>query len=652
MINALDSLNSGVIEHNMKALILCLMDVLNSNPIAVQEYCILCLHSIAETADRQVLAPYYAHIVPTLKRLLSQLLSASMDKLCGQIAELICLLGESSGRDIFYADALEMVSLLNEFHRRFERDREDSSSDVEIFVLKAWVRIARCMGPEFAPYLDSLVSRVMHFVEQDISASGVDAEEAEQRSDIVLVETDHGWQAVRTAAVEELVIASQMLLHLFEKLQHLMVRYVVTISDKMMPLLESPHEDVRSFSMVLMPELVLSTAKAYTNNRSVVNSFFDIILGPVIHAIQTESSLELIMTGLQSLKACIENIASDWATLGLNGKAEALHPSRCIKFLTSDQMEKLSECAKMILKDSLQRRAVMRAEARVSGGVEEEDAEDEVLFMSSSMELHFNISELIGVLLKTHGHEYMPCYNKLWHETIDTMAHPNCLKEDRQFAFFVVCDVVEFGLLDPEEAKQFFQGVVPFILECCQGKYDASCRQSCCYALGIAAERFPREMQPFFSPCLQALVACVGNGEDDDEQRGSCTDNAVAAIGVIIEAIECMGDASLLPQVPTMWTQWLAYLPMRHDLEEGRKVLLQIIRCLSRPNIVFSSALTLVDRAITVLIEAMDSSLVTAELNSSLKEYMRTNSLAAGRLRVMIETLPASLREKASVLTA
>jgi hypothetical protein len=394
--------------------------------------------------------------------------------------------------------------------------------------------------------------------------------------------------------------------------------------------------------MVLTPEVIAAAAKSSIVDPSQFLPLLSHVLSLVLRTVQTEGSLELIMTGLQAIKACIENACTKWANIGVDHGIEPLTPASSLSILTTVQMESISECARLVLRDSLQRRAVMRAEAKVSGnGIEEEDLEDEQLFMSSSLELHFNLSELIGILLRTHGQIYMPTYIALWHESIESMAHPNCLKEDRQFAFFIVCDVVEFGVDDANFARKYLPGVIPLLVECCKGPYDASLRQSCCYAIGIAAKRFPTELEDYYSVCLQGLVACVANGEDEEERRGCCTDNAIASIGIIIEAIDKRQCPGFEQQMSAMWTQWLNYLPLQHDKEEGHGVIQQLIRCLSSQYVFFTSSSSIVDRAIVLLVDVISSDLVTTQLNEDIKTFLKTNPSVSDRIKQIINVMPA-----------
>ena len=75
---------------------------------------------------------------------------------------------------------------------------------------------------------------------------------------------------------------------------------------------------------------------------------------------------------------------------------------------------------------------------------------------------HINVNashhpSILGSIFKTHGYLFTPIYLEHWHEMITEMSHHHCLKEDRQFAFFVVSDVIEFGLTTTT-APTYFSG--------------------------------------------------------------------------------------------------------------------------------------------------------------------------------------------------
>ena len=191
---------------------------------------------------------------------------------------------------------------------------------------------------------------------------------------------------------------------------------------------------------------------------------------------------------------------------------------------------------------------------------------------AAAPQLHYNVAELVGAVLRTHGEAYLPVYQEHWHETLREMSHPYCLKEDRNIAFFVFSDVVEFGL-SATSAPAFFADVVPVLCEACTNMADASARQPCAYALGRAAALYPHAMAAHAPAALQALGACIAMGEaPPDEPRGTCTDNAVAAVGLVLEAVEQHAGAGHAAAAAGglnfeyLWGQWLGYLPLKHDL--------------------------------------------------------------------------------------
>ena len=118
----------------------------------------------------------------------------------------------------------------------------------------------------------------------------------------------------------------------------------------------------------------------------------------------------------------------------------------------------------------------------------------------------------------------------------------------------------------------------------------------------------------------------MSNGEDDGERRGYCTDNAVAAIGVVLERIDAADVTAYASLLPSMWSQWLAYLPLRHDVEEGHKVIRQLMRCIHSAYRHFHASTEYQLRATDILRQVQDSVLVTDELNLAVKQCLSSLS--------------------------
>ena len=138
------------------------------------------------------------------------------------------------------------------------------------------------------------------------------------------------------------------------------------------------------------------------------------------------------------------------------------------------------------------------------------------------MELAFNVSEMLGMALRTHAVVFLPIYRADWHELVSNMAHKHCLMEDRHFAFYVVSDVIEFGLVglgDIAVTTEYFAQVIPLLLDGLSAP-QPQIRQVCAYAIGIAAESAPTVFMPYAKAGLLSLAASISMGEAPAEPRG------------------------------------------------------------------------------------------------------------------------------------
>jgi len=598
--------SDAAVDMNLTAVILqAVVQALHEGPVIIQEYCVSVIMSLAEVVNGSYFAQYYDDLMPILKQLLQYTQKEGMETFWGSVIECIALVGESCGKTKFYCDATEMMN-----HLAAMTTQVDEESEVRRYILKAWVRIARCLGAEFLPFLSTVMEKLFQAISQDVQVEipeGDDQEaifaEMEKRSDVHMMESGTGeWVAIRSAAVEEQASACQLLVLLIEKMQEHFYPFVEQTVILLSPLLNSPHEDVRMYCAIALPELVRSTAKATAPDRAALGKISDFVLGLLVKFVETEGNLELIMTGLQSMKQVLNYLCCDWSALmksavGVSEERKkaifdvnSLLPCTSIRSLNEAQMQALTDCSRVVLKDSLQRRAVLRAEAAVSGSSssghggdstllrDEDDAADEQLFMKDSMELHFHVSDLICAIFKTHGDLFMGCYMAHWHELVQTMTHSFCLQEDKQLAFSIISDVVEFGLPEnsPSTEAYLSQAVPGLTTVCSGGSHDSSLRQTCGYALGVCVRRFPVYFAPHAAMALQGLAVSIATGEDADEgeAKGPCTDNCVASVGVILEEMEKLlqgcQDAALcatLRLIPyhDVWGQWVDYLPLEHD---------------------------------------------------------------------------------------
>lgn len=657
IINQLDLLPEHMLEAHAPRILQQTVAALSEGPLMVQERCVSVLVRLAQVMrGERAFAQFYDVIMPILQQLLTYAQEKSIASLWGQALECYAIVGESAGPDKFKPDAMKMMTALVQMQQS-DTVPQAYHSDAQSYILKVWVRIARCLGADFLPFLPLVAEKILPVLRIDLTAGTGDVDlddpSLETRSDIDILETNDGFLVVRTSAVEEQGSACELLRLLIASTQENFYPYSEPAVRAIIPLLRSPHEDIRTLSLVVVPELARCIAK--TGLRDPLTQFLQCVLGEVIETLQSEGVLEIIMTGLQVLRRTQQYSSTDWVRFLAGGyeykdeegeREPVLTPSTCVPVLTAEQLGALSTCAKTALRDSLQRRAVMRAEATIHGK-DEDDEDEEQDFMAFSMEMHFNVCEMVGSLLCTHSALFFPIYLSEWHPMVCDLVHPHCLKEDRVIACSLLADVFVYGFTDGQDVGGFFAPIMSPLIDCCANGQTAALRRCAAFAIGTAADRFSASFTSFIPAALAALAKCISQGHDG-APRGSATDNAVMAVGTILQAISGLGNDYAIYliaagfDVRTLWGQWLAYLPMTHDVDEGRRVARQLCRLLSQQDSYLFTSADRIHKAVAVLIQVCSNSALTNDdLSGSICSLLR--GLCASQSEAQLDALKNSI---------
>ncbi len=138
LINLVDVSPANYLEAHAGLILSTITSSLKEGPVIVQESCVSAIISVAETIKGAATwGSHYPNIMPILKQLLQYAQSRGLESLWAQTLECCAIVGESSGKQLFYQDAMEMMSSLTAMQQTLE-----SNSEPEIFLMKAWVRIA------------------------------------------------------------------------------------------------------------------------------------------------------------------------------------------------------------------------------------------------------------------------------------------------------------------------------------------------------------------------------------------------------------------------------------------------------------------------------------------------------------------------------
>ena len=638
LISILELLPEHLMEVHASGILDTTVAALAAGPLSVQEKSVAVVLTLVRCVKRERVAALYDAMAPVLRQLLAYAHSNSLLPLWGQALDCLAAVGEASGPAKFHVDALDLMHTLARMHETLPPEAE-----VQAYLLRVWVRIAPCLGANFLPFLPLVVGKIMQALAADITAGTGDVDlddpSLEDRPGIQVLETDDGYLVVRTSACEDQVAGCCLLLSLVRGVQEGFYPYLEQATCALVPLLKSPHSDVRCGALEAVPELMRAVAQG--GDRASLLQFFAYALAQVVEQTRREAVVDFTMLGLEGLRKMLLYACTDWAAHALgayefDSKAglPVLTPATSLAILSREQMLALSECGMAVLHASIQERAVLRAEAQVSGrDDDDQDADDDLA--RESLEVYHSLGEMLSAALCTHGALFLPVYQEQWHAIVIELVQPCCLREDRVLACSLVCDVVMYGLPpgddDAATVAAFFLGVMDPLVDCCAsgGAECAELRRMAAFTVGMAAERFSCCFSPYAPIALAALHRCINIGDRGGGERGNASDNAVSSVGTILHASDCvlLGPAGYDTQA--LWGQWLGYLPLRHDTDEGRKVAKQLCALLGQRHANLFLSPERVAQAVAVLAAVCLDTALTSEALSGLIQHTLQGLAAA-----------------------
>ena len=102
---------------------------------------------------------FHFRFVPCLKYIIQNANSQELRLLRGKTIECISLIGLAVGSGKFRTDAAEVMEMLLKTQTG---DNEMSDDDPQMsYMISAWARICKILGPDFAPYLPLVMDPIM-----------------------------------------------------------------------------------------------------------------------------------------------------------------------------------------------------------------------------------------------------------------------------------------------------------------------------------------------------------------------------------------------------------------------------------------------------------------------------------------------------------
>ncbi|KAH8054954.1 hypothetical protein JL721_10371 [Aureococcus anophagefferens] len=356
--------------------------------------------------------------------------SPPRDGAARQALETVALLGEAAGRDVFGDDAVALLRVV--IRDYFGPDTRPEDDAERTGALKSVVRVAKCLGASFAPFLEDVLPYALEAAEGQQVLAGVAGDDDDSDAD----ENDEF--VVRTEALEAQANGCQSVLLLADALGGHFAGAVEKCFLTLAPLVSHAiADDVRSYAAAALPALVDCARLGDGANAAAALLF---ALEALLAAVAEEEDLEPLLTALQATKATIEAGCRDDGEAGTEAPRPAT-AARCRPLLLGTRLapDKVLDALHGCLAASLQRRAVRRAEATMDEDYDDDarEAHEEAAALDGMVV--YNVAEALGAVLRTHGASAFDALKGAW---LPPRTWPTALRRARpRVAAFVLCDV-------------------------------------------------------------------------------------------------------------------------------------------------------------------------------------------------------------------
>uniref|UniRef100_A0A1I7YJ02 Importin-5 n=1 Tax=Steinernema glaseri TaxID=37863 RepID=A0A1I7YJ02_9BILA len=508
--------------------------LLDNGKKIVLEQVITTIASVADAAQDQF-KEFYTRLMGPLKYILQN--SAQHDQLRllrGKTIECISLIGLAVGSEMFLNDAREVMQLLLETQTKF-----DSSSDDPQFsyMISAWARICKILGPQFAEYLPVVMPAVVAAAEYKPDVAVIDDEDVNQDDEdwsFVSVGDQKSF-GIRTSGLEDKATACEMLVCYARELKEAFAPYVQQVAQLMIPLLKFVfHDSVRSAAADIMPHLMICARGLGQPARA---ELWNLVKVALRDAINTENEPDVLGDMLHALGEVIEELGREIVSAeDVTGVATIIH----------EQMEKY-----------VSRRKVREQHFN------EDDDEDTQEEMNELIETEngvlARISDLLHYTFTTFGVDFAPLFEKLINDFAPLLSSRQY--GERQWGICLFDDLIEFG--GPAKTAEHSHIFLPHMISALSDEYP-EVRQAAAYGFGILAIKGGPDFASTLAGALPHLIGLINHPESrSTEESIAATENAISAVSKILKYNSSAVDVNATIPV------FLNWLPIWEDTDEA-----------------------------------------------------------------------------------
>ncbi|KAL1510219.1 hypothetical protein AB1Y20_006547 [Prymnesium parvum] len=565
VINFCEHCERSTLQPYLQGVLGKLFTLLNRDVRRVQEQAVTAVASVADVAEADF-APFYGHFMPGLKSILQNAQGKEVRVLRGKAMECISLVGMAVGKEVFGADAKDVMDILIA-----TQQGELEADDPQVsFMLQACARICKTLGEHFKPYLPFVIPPLLKSAQidpelhvTDADDPDVDEEDEEGMESVTVAIRGQGNKriSIKTSALEEKATACQMLQSYAADLKEGFLPYVQEVAGVLVPLIKFQYMDeVRTASMCAMPELLQSTILAMQAGLpgatpQLVLQLKDFMLEPILAQLKAEPDTETLDLLVSTFSEVIEKC----------GECEAAH-------FTPQQQLEIVQTLLVLFKESFERRDEKKDDDEA-----DEDEEDQLAEEAEREEsLVQNLVQCIGMLLKVLKSGVLQLLDDQGLIRVFWAMLQSATASDRSAALCAFDDILEHCSADGG-SNRYVPQLIQVLMQASLDP-DASVRQAAVYGVGMLAqhvgELFDEASQ---QNCAKVMMqVCEAQAAFDDENIAA-TENAISALGKLCKRSESIA-AALLPR-------WLSFLPVLVDKQEARDVHKMLVDFVAASNV-------------------------------------------------------------------
>lgn len=551
----------------------------------LQEACLSAIAALAEAAE-ELFAPYYGHVAPVLKEIIRTASSEDKKMLRCKAFECASLVGSAVGKEIFLADAHEMMQIMVScFQAGFAPDDQTRE-----YMHEAAGRVASVLKKDFKPYMPAMLPGLLKSLQQKPVEVAGDKDVDEEGNEMSLADVDGKTLGMKTSAVEEMSESLTLVSELLGSLEDGCVEFLPSICSVLIPLLEFPIASKLQESAFECWQQIIhcasSAAGAGACDASVVGQLLGEFLKATVGMMSKFPTNQDAQDG-QPLEQLMLQSSAVADVLRKSGKG----------FLAKTDIADLVKMLVMLLDrislsegeevQALPKRRRKGQEAQAEADSDDEDSDDDEI-EATRQTVRYSLVDVAGALMAAGRADFVEVGLPTFMELVKTIL-PDPSEGKRSLALYIADEVVDvLGELSVPYWDVFMESACNSITDKC-----AAVRLYSALTIGHAS------LQPIFAkiaPVAASQVARVlqKHGErhrrrravkNDAKQVALATDAAIWALGMICEHQE----ANIGGDTASAWRMWLTNMPPRRDREIAQKATHQLLELVVRNHPVVAS---------------------------------------------------------------